>query len=114
MIQSSIICISFSANNHGNERLTVTETKSTIPPSDSTAASSAAASAASSSAAAASAASRGPTDSEASLDLDSLYLMLEPHLRPATPDPNSRVSQKIFEEHNDLAKEYLKVQTTTQ
>lgn len=43
------------------------------------------------------------------LDLDSMYLMLEPNLRPATPDPNSRVSQQIYDEHNEMAREYLKV-----
>lgn len=43
------------------------------------------------------------------LDLDSMYLMLEPNLRPATPDPHSRVSQQIYDEHNEMAREYLKV-----
>lgn len=42
------------------------------------------------------------------LDLESLNLMLEPHLRPATPT-NSRLSQNIFNEHKSLAQEYLKV-----
>lgn len=46
---------------------------------------------------------------ELDIDLDSMYMMLEPNLRPATPDPNSRVSQQIYDEHNDLAREYLKV-----
>ena len=43
------------------------------------------------------------------LDLDAMQLTLEPHLRPSTPDPNSHVSQEIFEEHMHLAQEYLKV-----
>lgn len=42
-------------------------------------------------------------------DLDSMHLMLEPHLRPPQPDPNSEISKQIFEEHKKLAKEYLKV-----
>lgn len=39
-----------------------------------------------------------------------MYLMLEPNLRPATPC-DSRVSQEIYDEHNKLAHEYLRVQT---
>lgn len=42
-------------------------------------------------------------------DLDSMHLMLEPHLRPPQPDPNSEISKQIFEEHKKLANEYLKV-----
>lgn len=42
-------------------------------------------------------------------DLASVHLMLEPHLRPPPPDPNSELSKQIFEEHKQLAKEYLKV-----
>lgn len=42
-------------------------------------------------------------------DLASVHLMLEPHLRPAPPDPKSDLSKQIFEEHKQLAKEYLKV-----
>lgn len=42
-------------------------------------------------------------------DLASVHLMLEPHLRPAPPDPNSDLSKEIFDEHKQLAKEYLKV-----
>lgn len=48
-------------------------------------------------------------NTESTLDLDSMHLMLEPHLRPATPDPNSPISMQIFDEHNKLAQEYLKV-----
>lgn len=44
-------------------------------------------------------------------DLDSMHLMLEPHLRPPQPDPNSDISKQIFEEHKKLANEYLKVTT---
>uniref|UniRef100_A0A6M2DJQ0 Mitogen-activated protein kinase kinase kinase 7 n=1 Tax=Xenopsylla cheopis TaxID=163159 RepID=A0A6M2DJQ0_XENCH len=44
-------------------------------------------------------------------DLDSMCLTLEPHLRPATPDQNSRLSMKIYHEHKQSVQEYLKVQT---
>lgn len=44
-------------------------------------------------------------------DLASVHLMLEPHLRPAPPDPNSDLSKQIFDEHKQLAKEYLKIHT---
>lgn len=42
-------------------------------------------------------------------DLASVHLMLEPHLRPPPPDPKSDISKQIFDEHKQLAKEYLKV-----
>lgn len=42
-------------------------------------------------------------------DLASVHLMLEPHLRPAPPDLNSDLSKQVFDEHKQLAKEYLKV-----
>lgn len=42
-------------------------------------------------------------------NLDSVHLMLEPHLRPEPLDPNSSFSKQIFDEHKELAKEYLKV-----
>ncbi|XP_031629382.1 mitogen-activated protein kinase kinase kinase 7 isoform X2 [Contarinia nasturtii] len=45
------------------------------------------------------------------LSSDQLHLMLEPHLRPKPPDPNSDLSKEIYEEHNQLAKEYLKIHT---
>lgn len=45
-------------------------------------------------------------------DLASVHLMLEPHLRPTPPDPNSDLSKEIFDEHKQLAKEYLKVCVT--
>lgn len=44
-------------------------------------------------------------------DLDSVHLMLEPNLRPAPPDMRSDLSRQIFEEHKQLAKEYLKIHT---
>uniref|UniRef100_A0A7G3AK56 Mitogen-activated protein kinase kinase kinase 7 n=1 Tax=Lutzomyia longipalpis TaxID=7200 RepID=A0A7G3AK56_LUTLO len=50
-------------------------------------------------------------DSYTSLNLDSMHLMLEPHLRPATPDPENDLSMQIFEEHKQLAQNYLKLQT---
>lgn len=40
-----------------------------------------------------------------------MHLMLDPHLRPATPDANSAISQRIYNEHKQMAQEYLKVQT---
>lgn len=49
-----------------------------------------------------------------SIDLESIHLLLEPHLRPTTPDPNNAASQKIFKEHNELAKEYLRVCSLTE
>lgn len=42
-------------------------------------------------------------------DLDNMYLLLEPHLRPATPDLNDPKSRKLFEEHKQLAQDFLKV-----
>jgi hypothetical protein len=44
-------------------------------------------------------------------DLDKMYLLLEPHLRPATPDGENPQSVALFEEHKQLAQEYFKVQT---
>ncbi|XP_044272362.1 mitogen-activated protein kinase kinase kinase 7-like [Tribolium madens] len=44
-------------------------------------------------------------------DLDKMYLLLEPHLRPATPDADNPQSMALFEEHKQLAQEYFKVQT---
>lgn len=38
-----------------------------------------------------------------------MYLLLEPHLRPATPDADNPQSMALFEEHKQLAQEYLKV-----
>lgn len=46
-------------------------------------------------------------DSQSTFDL--MHLMLEPHLRPVSPEPNDQTSKEIFEEHKRLAKEYLKV-----
>lgn len=40
---------------------------------------------------------------------DLMHLMLEPHLRPVSPEPNDQTSKEIFEEHKRLAKEYFKV-----
>lgn len=42
-------------------------------------------------------------------DLDSMHMMLDPHLRPISPDLNNEESKRIFEEHKQLAQEYLKV-----
>ncbi|KAK5641653.1 hypothetical protein RI129_010200 [Pyrocoelia pectoralis] len=44
-------------------------------------------------------------------NLDNMYLLLDPHLRPATPDLNDPNSVSLFDEHKQLAQEYLTVQT---
>ncbi|XP_050524364.1 mitogen-activated protein kinase kinase kinase 7-like isoform X2 [Daktulosphaira vitifoliae] len=44
-------------------------------------------------------------------ELDHLYLMLDHQLRPILPDTTCPQSIEIFEEHKQLAEEYLKVQT---
>lgn len=51
------------------------------------------------------------TPKEEAEEEDSLHQMLEPHLRPVPPSPNSQYSKKIFEDHKQLAKRYLKVNT---
>ncbi|GLV34596.1 TGF-beta activated kinase 1 [Carabus blaptoides fortunei] len=43
-------------------------------------------------------------------ELDNMYMFLDPNLRPLTPDLNDPQSRHIFEEHKQLAEEYLKVQ----
>lgn len=52
-----------------------------------------------------------PPPSEPDPALDSMHMMLEPHLRPISPDLNNEESKRIFEEHKQLAQEYLKIQT---
>jgi hypothetical protein len=47
-------------------------------------------------------------------DLDKMYLLLEPHLRPATPDGENPQSVALFEEHKQLAQEYFKVSVAAQ
>ncbi|CAK9807861.1 Mitogen-activated protein kinase kinase kinase 7 [Anthophora plagiata] len=44
-------------------------------------------------------------------DLDNVYRLLDADLRPLTPDHTCERSKEIFEEHKQLAQEYLKVQT---
>ncbi|XP_012274170.1 mitogen-activated protein kinase kinase kinase 7 isoform X2 [Orussus abietinus] len=44
-------------------------------------------------------------------DLDNVYRLLDAELRPLTPDYTCPRSREIFEEHKQLAQEYLKVQT---
>ncbi|KAG5894460.1 hypothetical protein JTB14_032491 [Gonioctena quinquepunctata] len=51
------------------------------------------------------------SESHANQDLDNMYVLLDPHLRPATPDYSEPKSVALFEEHKQLAKEYWKVQT---
>lgn len=41
--------------------------------------------------------------------LDEMYLFLDPHLRPATPDGENPQSMALFEDHKQLAQEYFKV-----
>lgn len=52
-----------------------------------------------------------PPPSDPDPDLDSIHMMLDPHLRPISPDLNNEESKRIFEEHKQLAQEYLKIQT---
>lgn len=42
-------------------------------------------------------------------NLENMYMLLDPHLRPATPDLQDSYSRALFEEHKKLAQEYLKV-----
>lgn len=57
---------------------------------------------------------RSVTDEEDNQStFDIMHLMLEPHLRPVSPDPDDQTSNEIFEEHKRLAKEYFKVNTNT-
>lgn len=44
-------------------------------------------------------------------EFDKIYMMLDPQLRPLEPDRTCEQSVKIFEEHKQIATEYLKVQT---
>ncbi|CAH2229964.1 jg14036 [Pararge aegeria aegeria] len=52
-----------------------------------------------------------PPPAEPDPDLDSMHMMLDPHLRPISPDLNNEESKRIFDEHKQLAQEYLKIQT---
>ncbi|OWR51859.1 mitogen-activated protein kinase kinase kinase 7 [Danaus plexippus plexippus] len=52
-----------------------------------------------------------PPPSEPDPDLDSMHMMLDPHLRPISPDLTNEESKRIFDEHKHLAQEYLKIQT---
>ncbi|KAL0821858.1 hypothetical protein ABMA28_005262 [Loxostege sticticalis] len=54
-----------------------------------------------------------PPAAEPDPALDSMHLMLDPHLRPISPDLASDESKRIYEEHKQLAPEYLRVQTET-
>lgn len=45
-------------------------------------------------------------------DLENIYFFLDPQLRPVTPDFSDPQSRQIFEEHKQLAEEYLKVKPT--
>lgn len=47
--------------------------------------------------------------SKTDADLDSMCLLLDPHLRPATPDMKDPSSKALYEEHKQLAQEYLTV-----
>ena len=52
-----------------------------------------------------------PSNSTTDKDLDNVYRLLDADLRPLTPDQTCERSKEIFEEHKQLAQEYLKVQT---
>lgn len=54
-----------------------------------------------------------PPPAEPDPALDSMHMMLDPHLRPISPDLNNEESKRIFEEHKQLAQEYLKVKFIT-
>ncbi|KAJ0174580.1 hypothetical protein K1T71_009688 [Dendrolimus kikuchii] len=56
-------------------------------------------------------AGEGGPPAEADPALDSMHMMLDPHLRPISPDLNNEESKRIFEDHKQLAQEYLKIQT---
>lgn len=43
--------------------------------------------------------------------LDNVYLVLDPQLHPVSPDTSCQESVQIFEQHKQLAQEFLKVQT---
>jgi Leucine-rich repeat (LRR) protein len=43
------------------------------------------------------------------LDLETMMDLLDPHLKPIPPLQNNTQSQQIFNEHKDLAQEYLMV-----
>nr|XP_031831452.1 mitogen-activated protein kinase kinase kinase 7-like isoform X1 [Nomia melanderi] len=53
----------------------------------------------------------GQSNSTTNEDLDNVYRLLDADLRPLTPDQTCERSKEIFEEHKQLAQEYLKVQT---
>lgn len=52
------------------------------------------------------------SDDDDGVDYDTIRIVLDPELRPSTPEPNNFLSKNIFEEHNKLAKEYLRVNIT--
>lgn len=112
----------FAANSQSNERLTTTETRTNAIPSCSNNTSASLMGAknvlntatptipqSSSKFARESTNQSKATTNNGEDDLDSVHLMLEPHLRPEPLDPNSSFSKQIFDEHKALAKEYLKV-----
>lgn len=44
-------------------------------------------------------------------DISMAYSTLEPHLQPLPPNPNSKESHEIFDDHMRMAQEFLRVQT---
>lgn len=42
-------------------------------------------------------------------DIDNMYMFLDPSLQPVRPDRSQPESTQIYEEHKQLAEEYLKV-----
>lgn len=55
----------------------------------------------------ASASDASPASKEA--EMEDIYLFLDPHLRPVTPDFSNPRSRQIYEEHKQLAQEFLQV-----
>lgn len=109
LISDKFFTCSFStANSQGNERLTVTETK-TCSGSGTPIDSAIPSNLSSSTSTTAGASNDHRTENESSFDLDSMHQWLDPHLRPVTPDPDNQLSKQIFDQHKDLANEYLKV-----
>ncbi|KAL6267587.1 hypothetical protein P5V15_000661 [Pogonomyrmex californicus] len=51
------------------------------------------------------------SSSTTSEDLGNVCRLLDADLRPLTPDDTCKLSREIFEEHKQIAEEYLKVQT---
>lgn len=107
--QFHIFSLLFTANSQGNERLTTTEARTSTVSSTGVNSTNTVTNSATVTKEAFKTEKVTTPKEEEENSYDSMHLMLEPHLRPVPPDPKSRLSKEIFEEHKDLAKEYLKV-----